>query len=149
MQRESEEQADIGSKIREYEGFIDMRLKVDLDKIIQARDNYYNQIAKYLELKNNITLLQENRLQSIKSMVNLGCEFYIQANVPDITKVFVNIGLGFHAELTLQEALSFIEIKEKSLSKYVEKLTQQECMVKAKIKLMYQGLNELKNVEQV
>lgn len=36
---------------------------------------------------------------------------------PDATRIFVLVGLGFHAEMTLPEALQFIEQKEKHLSK--------------------------------
>lgn len=32
----------------------------------------------------------------------------------------MNIGLGFHAEMTLSEALAFIEVKDKNLTKYVK-----------------------------
>ena len=36
----------------------------------------------------------------------------MQARVPDPTKIFVSVGLGFFAELSLEEALAFIAKKE-------------------------------------
>ena len=37
---------------------------------------------------------------------------------PDTKHIFVNVGFGFHAELTLDEALEFIKKKEVHLQKY-------------------------------
>lgn len=34
-----------------------------------------------LELKSNINLLQENKMESLKTKINLGSEFYMQAKV--------------------------------------------------------------------
>jgi prefoldin subunit 5 len=33
--------------------------------------------------------------------VDLGAQVYCQAEVPDTSHIFVDVGLGFHAELTL------------------------------------------------
>ena len=43
----------------------------------------------------------------------------MQARVPDPTKIFVSVGLGFFAELSLDEALAFIAKKDGQLSKQV------------------------------
>lgn len=40
-------------------------------------------------------------------------------NSPDTQYIYVNVGFGFHAQLTLDEALTFISKKEGQLSKYV------------------------------
>jgi len=42
---------------------------------------------------------------------------YCQAEVPDTSHIFVNVGLGFHAELTLEEAVAFAEKKQVGLRK--------------------------------
>jgi prefoldin subunit 5 len=55
-------------------------------------------------------------------MVNLSSEFYVQANVEDTSKIFVHIGLGFHPELTLDEALKFIETKETIMNEYAPEI---------------------------
>jgi prefoldin subunit 5 len=102
----------------------------------------------------------------MKTMVNLGSEFYVKAKMyealfhysnwcsPDTSRVFVNIGLGFHLEFTVNEAVSFIEEKEKQLNKYfheyllvltdfrnAEELTTKASAIKAKIKLVFISSN--------
>lgn len=37
---------------------------------------------------------------------------------PDTSRIMVKVGLGFHVEFTLTEALEFIDQKEKDLTKY-------------------------------
>jgi prefoldin subunit 5 len=79
------------------------------------------------------------------TMVDVGSECFVQAKMfvlpllsdhmypsPDLigymfcredtSKIFVNVGMGFHAEMTLDEALQFIATKEKELNAYVRLL---------------------------
>jgi len=53
-------------------------------------------------------------------MVNLGSEFYVQAKVPDTSRIYVNVGLGFHVEFSLPEAIAFIDKREEYLNKTIE-----------------------------
>ncbi len=47
----------------------------------------------------------------MKTKVDLGCNFYCQANIEDPSRIFVEIGLGFYLELTLDEAEKFVNTK--------------------------------------
>ena len=85
-----------------------------------------------------------------------------QARVPDPTKVCVAVGLGFFVELTLDEALTFISKKDADLNKQVrnllvslmtvvlchqaEKLSRECARLKAHIKLVIGGLQELQQI---
>jgi len=60
-------------------------------------------VASYEELKKQVSLLQMNK--STKMLVDLGNDMFVRAKVDDLSKIFVSIGLGFFAELTLEEAL--------------------------------------------
>ena len=57
----------------------------------------------------------------LRTMINLEFEVFGQAEVLDATRNQVDIGLGFHAEFTLNEALEFMSAKDKMLSKQVLK----------------------------
>eukprot|EP00026_Physarum_polycephalum_P020749 Phypoly_transcript_23533.p1 GENE.Phypoly_transcript_23533~~Phypoly_transcript_23533.p1 ORF type:complete len:158 (+),score=24.35 Phypoly_transcript_23533:26-475(+) len=136
------------AKITEYENFINTKLMVDLKDVESSRDSLFEQISQYLELKSNITLLQENKLSSMNTKINLGSEFYMQAKVPDTSKIFVNVGLGFHVEFTLPEAIAFIDKKEAALTTKANALTESAGAIRARIKLMYQGIHELRALSQ-
>ncbi|KAJ4815303.1 Protein UXT-like protein [Rhynchospora pubera] len=104
-------------KVQRYEEFVDKRLKPDLVKAINERDKVFHQQKMFLDLKKNIENLEKNGITSLRSMVNLGSEVYMQAEVPDTRHIFVDIGLGFHVEFTWSEAMQFISVKEARLAR--------------------------------
>ena len=44
--------------------------------------------------------------------------FSVLAYRPDTTRIFVDIGLGFHAEFTWSEALNYISLREEKISRW-------------------------------
>ncbi|CAG8582968.1 9448_t:CDS:2 [Acaulospora colombiana] len=66
---------------------------------------------------------------------------------PDTTYIYVNVGFGFHVQLTLEEAVEFIEKKEKMLQSKSDKYTQEIAKINAHIKLVYGALTDLMNLQ--
>ncbi|KAJ4755542.1 Protein UXT [Rhynchospora pubera] len=130
-------------KVQRYEEFVDKRLKPDLVKAINERDKVFHQQKMFLDLKKNIENLEKNGITSLRSMVNLGSEVYMQAEVPDTRHIFVDIGLGFHVEFTWSEAMQFISVKEARLARQIEEYTHLIANIKAQIKLVCEGIREL------
>ena len=52
---------------------------------------------------------------------------------PDTSWVYVDVGLGFHAQMTPAEAIAFSTQRESQLSKAAEALTQQAAKLKAQV----------------
>lgn len=77
-----------------------------------------SQLEQYDILRTNIFLMKKEQDKQLKSLVNIGSEVYAQAKTPDRKHIFINIGLGFHVEFTLDEALAFIDKKIKKLEMY-------------------------------
>ncbi|XP_078168154.1 prefoldin chaperone subunit family protein isoform X1 [Carex rostrata] len=149
-------------KVQRYEEFVDKRLKPDLVKAIAERDKVFHKqkmlyplsrefnlfpagMPNGLDLKKNIENLENNGITNLRSMVNLGSEVYMQAEVPDTRHIFVDIGLGFHVEFTWSEALQFISVREARLARQIEEYTQliANIKIKAQIKLVCEGIREL------
>lgn len=65
------------------------------------------------------------------------------ARRPNTLHVYVSVGLGFHAQMTLQEAIDFATKREAALSIAAEMHTQRAALLKAKIKLAIGALDEL------
>ncbi|KAK3565964.1 hypothetical protein QTP86_023359 [Hemibagrus guttatus] len=143
------EKPNINQKVLQYESFINDVLKRDLQKVLEQRDGVYEKIAQYLQLKNTIKSIQETGSKELKTDVDLGCNFYVQAHVPDTSKIFVAVGYGFFLELTLSEALAFIEKKTSHLTEYSELLTKDAAKIKAHIRLVLEGLRELQGLKDV
>ncbi|KAK1291978.1 hypothetical protein QJS10_CPB17g00666 [Acorus calamus] len=130
-------------KVKKYEEFVDRRLKPDLVRAISQRDKVFEQQKIFSDLQRNIENLERNGVTSLRSLVNLGSEVYAQADVPDARHVFVDIGLGFHVEFTWSEALDFISKKEARLESQAEEYTRAIASIKAQIKLVCAGIQEL------
>ncbi|XP_073104100.1 uncharacterized protein [Elaeis guineensis] len=104
-------------KVQRFEEFVDRRLKPDLVQAVAQRDKVFQQQKVFQDLRRNIENLEKNGVTSLRTMVNLGSEVYMQADVPDTCHIFVDIGLGFHVEFTWSEALDFISVREARLAR--------------------------------
>ncbi|XP_043703720.1 protein UXT homolog isoform X1 [Telopea speciosissima] len=124
------------NKVQRFEEFIDCRLKPDLVRAIAERDKVFEQQKVFLDLRRNIENLEKNGVTGLRTLVNLGSEVYMQADVPDTRHIFVDIGLGFHVEFTWSEALEFISRKEERLDRQIEEYTLLIASIKAQIKMV-------------
>ncbi|XP_061428979.1 protein UXT [Lethenteron reissneri] len=143
--------AGVRDKVTEYEAFINEVLKRDLQKVLEERDKIYEKTAQYLQLKHVIERLQETGCpgEELKTQVDLGCNFYVNAKVPDASHIFVSVGYGFFVEFTLPEALKFIDKKTTQMNEYSEKLTKDSAKIKANIKMVLEGLRELQGLKEL
>ncbi|XP_015576822.1 protein UXT homolog isoform X1 [Ricinus communis] len=130
-------------KIQKFEEFVDRRLKPDLVRAIAQRDKVFEEQKVFSDLRRNIENLENNSVTSLRTLVNLGSEVYMQADVPDTQRVFVDIGLGFHVEFTWAEALNYISLREEKIARQIEEYTRQIASIKAQIKLVCEGIREL------
>ena len=62
---------------------------------------------------------------------------------PDTSWVYVDVGLGFHAQMTPAEAIAFSTQRESKLSEAAEALTQRAAKLKAQIKLTIGAIDEI------
>ncbi|XP_072343937.1 protein UXT isoform X2 [Scyliorhinus torazame] len=118
-------------------------------KVLQQRDEVFEKIAQYLQLKNVIERLQESESKELKMDVDLGCNFYVQAKVPDTSVIFVSVGYGFFVELTFAEALRFIERKSLQLTGFAEKLSKDSAKIKGNIRMVLEALCELQGFKDL
>ncbi|KAL3336488.1 hypothetical protein AABB24_029236 [Solanum stoloniferum] len=130
-------------KVRRFEEFIDRRLKPDLVHAIAERDKVFEQQKIFSDLRSNIENLEKNNVTNLKTLVNIGSEVYLQADVPDTTRIFVDVGLGFHVEFTWSEALNYISAREEKLARQIEEYTRLIASIKAQIKMVCEGIREL------
>ncbi|XP_026224268.1 protein UXT isoform X1 [Anabas testudineus] len=138
--------ANVDQKVLQYEAFINEVLKRDLEKVLEQRDAVYEKISQYLQLKNTIQSLQDSGSQQLKTDVDLGCNFYVQAEVEDSSRIFVAVGYGFFVEMNHDEALQFIEKKTSQLTAFTEQLTKDSAKIKAHIRMVLEGLRELQGL---
>lgn len=136
-------------KILHYEEFLNECLRSDLNKVLSAREEVCSELAEYNQLKTTIELLisksqvPSTSSKSLKTMVDLGCNFYAHAKVQDFSTIFVSVGLGFHLEMKLDEASAFIEERASWLTERASQLSEQAAEINGRIKLVMETLREL------
>lgn len=136
-------------KVKKYEEFVNDKLRKDLETVMKTQEEVNSKISEYLQLKSIIESIKNcdgGAWKGLKTQVDLGCNFYCQAQVTDPTKILVSVGYGFFVEFTLDEALTFIEKKCNQLATYSSKLGNDSSKIKAHIKLVLEGLRELQDI---
>lgn len=137
-------------KVLKFEHFLNETLQGDLNKLTQLRDKAYEEISQYLQLQRTIERLdsntEEGEKKCIKTKVDLGCNFYAQAEVPEDKMIYVCVGYGFFVNFTYPEALNFIEKKTKFLNDKADKLTSDIVNVRAQMRMVLEGLKELQGI---
>ncbi|KAH7975886.1 hypothetical protein HPB52_006618 [Rhipicephalus sanguineus] len=114
--------ADIRSKVLQYETFLNDVLKEDLRFEVAANK------------------------ETFRTQVDLGSNFYVQAVVPDVSKIFVQVGMGFFVELTHEETLWFVGRREALLETELQRVSKESANIKAHIQMVLQGLRELQGL---
>jgi prefoldin alpha subunit len=139
--------ANLSQKVLLYEEFLNERLRSDLHKVLAQRDKVCSDVGEYNQLKTTINLLHSQATSSkpktLKTMVDLGCNFYTHAKVDDCSKIVVSVGLGFYLEMTLKEALAFVEKKVSNLTDEMDRLSEQAAQINGRIKVVMETLREL------
>ena len=136
---------DLPKKILRFEEFLNEQLRSDLHKVLCQRERINVEIAEYNQLKSTVDLLcsEKRAVKPLKTMVDLGCNFYAHAKVEDCSKIFVCVGLGFYLEMELDEASVFIEKKVTHLLGKAEHLSEQAAQINGRIKVVMETLREL------
>lgn len=145
----------IQKKVREYETFLNDRLRQDLKRAWDERDRLFSEIAEYERLRVTLTTLDElykknqtNQIdEPLQTQIDLGCSFFVQAECPLNNRIFISVGFGLFCELTYDEARTFIEKKLPSLHEQEADLSKKIALIKGNIKLVLQALKEIQSIE--
>nr|CAG4647608.1 EOG090X0MWD [Megafenestra aurita]SVE92815.1 EOG090X0MWD [Megafenestra aurita] len=134
------------SQIQQYETFINEVLRSKLRTCLKAREDYQSEIQDYLQLQRTIQGLKELDGNPLKTKIDLGCNFFVQAEVPDVSMILVSVGFGFLLELNHTEAIEFITKKIKQITERVKSLEEETSYINADIKMMLQNLGQLQGI---
>ncbi|XP_046912023.2 uxt prefoldin-like subunit [Dermatophagoides farinae] len=135
----------IDGKIFRYERFVEEVLKTDLQKVSHQYEEICEQIANYNNVKSTIETINRHELKTIKTMNDIGSNCYVQCVIPNTDRIYLCVGLDCFVELTLDEALKFIDRKTGILKKSMELLAENSAKIKAHIKIVLNLIDQLKN----
>ncbi|CAF3301982.1 unnamed protein product [Rotaria socialis] len=148
--------AAIQRKVREYETFLNDRLRADLQRAWSERDRIFSEIAEYERLRvtlNTLDELYKNRKETdvdepLNTQIDLGCSFFVQAECTVNNRIFISIGFGLFCELTYDEGKAYIDKKLPYLHEQEGELSKKIAHIKANIKLVLEALKEIQTIEE-
>ena len=85
-------------------------------------------------------------MKTFETRVDMGKEFYIQAEASDLERFVVKVSQHYYVELNQDEALLFIKKKETLMNSQIEQLSQKAAEVKAHIVFVNEAIRELLNI---
>eukprot|EP01065_Artemidia_motanka_P051816 TRINITY_DN9196_c1_g2_i1.p1 TRINITY_DN9196_c1_g2~~TRINITY_DN9196_c1_g2_i1.p1 ORF type:complete len:166 (+),score=24.38 TRINITY_DN9196_c1_g2_i1:106-603(+) len=135
----------LDAKMATYERFIEETLKPALERLLTKRDGVYDEQIECAKLRRFISD-RASKQGALKTMVDVGKGFYLQARVPDPTRIFINVGLGVHAEMDLEQAAAHLQKREDDLEKQAQVLTQKASAVKVQLKIVLEAMAERSGV---
>jgi len=118
-------------------------LKEDLRRSTVNKAKHQAELEEFEALEKNLKELQESGAQTLKIKVDLGAEVYCTAHVPDTSRLYLDIGLGFHLEVTPAEAPRIIALRKAALQRKIEQATLSNAKIKCHIRLAEEGIREL------
>ncbi|XP_011159462.1 protein UXT homolog [Solenopsis invicta] len=140
----------IQQKVLQFETFVNNVLKADLAKLAEKLDAKNADVAEFVQLKSVITTFQNTNVEKtgFKTKVDIGNNFFIQAHVPDASKILLDIGLGLYIEFTLDEALVVINVRIKLLEQQIANLRKAIARTNAHIKLILIAIRDLQGIKE-
>ena len=93
-----------------------------------------------------MAILIQSGAQRLRVLKEIGSGVHVQAEIPDTSRIFVSIGLGFYPEVTLEEACGICSEKEKFLRQQIEKEQLKVADIEANITLISDGLMGLRQL---
>ena len=139
---------EIQEKVLQFEAYINNVLRSDLAKLEEKLNAKNTDLAEFIQLKGVIKTLKDTEAEKngFKTKVDLGCNFFVQAQVEDASKILLHVGLDHYVQFTLDEALVVIDVRIKLIEMQIENLRKQVAMTNAHIKLILLGIGELQEI---
>ena len=82
----------------------------------------------------------------LKTLVDVGAGVYCRTAVPDPSRVCVAVGLGFHVEAPLAEAIEIAERRREALRAKADACVDEAAQVRAHLRFVAQAIGELQRL---
>lgn len=138
---------EVEAKIKEYETYVEDTLKRDL-KCIQEELAKQDEVHKEWEDVKNTTKHWKRIKQrdcDTDLQIDLGCGVSAFAEVTELDKMYIDIGLGILLEMDHEEANKYADIRLRYISKQIAHLRKLAVNVKVHIKLILLAIYELQS----
>lgn len=127
---------------------INENLRRDLENLEKVLNRINEEIVEYMQLEKTIEFTKENNAEGFKTKVDVGSNMFMQAKVEKIEPIIINIGLNVFLELDLDEALKYLKMKIKILTKEADVVREESLKIRSQIKILLMYLAERQGLAQ-
>lgn len=137
--------SELAASILKFENFINNVLKEELKCIEKRLEEINAELSDLIQQRHTLKVITDKNIHpnGFKTQVNLGCNFFMEAAVSNTELLLMNIGLNNYLELSVQEALVYLDLRIKAYEKMGEELRGKAAETKAHINMMLFGLSKL------
>lgn len=128
------DRAEIDRKLQEYSNFVESVLKPKLSSCGDSEKGTRLELQEYDELRMQLLDRQSNPTMDFP-LVDLGHNtVYCKATADDLSRLFVHVGMGFHVELTVSEALEYLAKRTSLLERVLKEKISEKSRVEEHIR---------------
>lgn len=124
---------------------INDNLRKDLMNLEKALSKINEEVIEYMQLEKTLEFLKEHKPDGFKTKVDVGSNMFMQAKVEKIEPIIINVGLNVYLELEIDEALKFLKMKIKILTKEADVIRDESLKIRTQIKILLMYLAEQQN----
>lgn len=147
--------------ISDYKRIVERRLKPNLDVACAQRDRILHQLSEVEQMAKALIAIDSTALQPVstnenrcrdemgaplpvlETRVNIGEEFFVRANIYELDKVVVDVGLGVLVEMSRSEARTFVDDRRGVLEASLAIVSNRIAEIQAHLEGVVQCLTEL------
>lgn len=135
----------VQQKIKEYEHFIEDRLKNDLKDIEFILNDKVTKYKEWEEVKQVVKTVKDfkSRNRDMSVRLDVGGGIMASGEITDYETTYVCIGLGYMLEMDCDEADKYSDIRLRLLKKEIDHFRKMAVDVKINIKMVLLAINEL------
>lgn len=139
---------DTEKKIKEYEQFVENRLKEDLKDIEVILNDKVSKYKNWEDVKETVKTVKEFREKDSDMSVRLdiGNGIVLNGEITDFENTYICIGLDYILEMDCDEANKYSDIRLKLLKKEIEHFRKLAVDVKVHIKMVLLAISELQSL---
>lgn len=102
---------EIAEKVEEYSRFVSEKLRPELERAEKSRGETMAEMSEYNGLLEQLKGFQKEEKSEVEALVNLGHETIYCNAVGKLEMIHVHVGMGFHVEMTISEAIRFVQLR--------------------------------------
>lgn len=121
---------------------INDNLRSSLKELEDALNKTNEDIIEYMQLEKTLEFTKVHKPDGFKTKVDVGSNCFMTAKVDHVEPILINIGLDVYLELQLDEALKFIKMKVKALTREGDVIREESLKIRTQIKILLMYLAE-------